>query len=214
MTEDTIFEAMRRSILDYNREGAIELARRALSEGIEASRAIEQGFVPGIKLIGEKFGTGEIFLPELVQAAQAAKAALDVLQEHIPKDQQRIVGRYVIGTVKGDIHDIGKNLVGVMLSVNGWEVHDIGIDQPVDRFIDKAVEVNADVIGASALLTATIPQQKLLIETLVKRGLRDRFKVMVGGAAVESSWAREIGADGFGDSIHQAVNGAAKLIGA
>ena len=213
MKEEETIERIRRSVLDYDTDGVTALAHEALKGGISPLNAVEAGVIPAIKLVGEKFGKGDLFLPELVQAAKAAKAAIDIFQGALKKGERNPVGRLVIGTVEGDIHDIGKNLVSVMLSVNGWEIHDIGVDCSAKKFVDKALEVKADIIGASALLTVTIPRQGELIQYLKEQGLRERFKVMVGGAAVEPSWAESIEADGFAEDAQQAVKVAAMLVG-
>ena len=141
------------------------------------------------------------------------KESVSRVEDLIPKEKQVSKGKILMGTVEGDIHDLGKSLVGTMLSAAGFDVVDIGIDCPVNRFIDRALEEKADIIGASCLLTMTVLEQKKLIDRLKERGIRDKFKVMVGGAAVDRSWASEIGADGYGADLTEAVQIASKLLG-
>ena len=159
---------------------------------------------------------GEYFLPELIQSAEAMKAAMAVLHPVLERSGAEAAasrGRAVIGTIEGDIHDIGKNLVSSLLSANGFEVLDLGADVKVDRFIDAAVEAKADLICLSALLTTTMVNQRRVLSRLHERGLRNRFKVLVGGAPVTQKWADEIGADGYGENATAAVRAALKTLG-
>ncbi len=209
-----LFDVMKQSIIDGDEEQAAELARQALAHGIDPLAAINDGYVPGISYVGEQFGAGEMFLPDLMLAAEAMKAAVAVLEPEMQKRgmQRQMLGRVVLGTVKGDIHEIGKNLVATMLSASGFEVYDLGIDVPFEKFAQKAREVEADIVGVSALLTTTMVGQKAVIEALDDLGLRPRVKVMVGGAPVTRSWAEEIGADGFSEDAMGAVTLAKKLV--
>jgi methanogenic corrinoid protein MtbC1 len=152
------------------------------------------------------FDKGEYFLPELVLGARIVAETISKVKEFIPQGQELNKGKVVIGTVKGDIHDIGKNLVIMWLSTRGIEVIDIGVDCHVNTFIDRALEENADIIGASSLLTMTAPEQQKLIESIKEHGLRERFKVIVGGAAINAAWAKEIGADGFAKDLKEATH--------
>lgn len=214
MTQD-LFDAMRQSIIDGEPEQAEALARQALQQGIDPLDAINRGFVPGVNYVGEQFAAGEMFLPELVVAGEAMKAAVAVLEPEFARrgTAREILGRVVIGTIEGDIHEIGKTLVATMLSASGFEVHDLGVDVPIATFVEKAREVNADLIGISALLTTTMVRQKDVIEALEDSGLRERVKVMVGGAPVTQGWAAEIGADGYSEDAVGAVAVAKKLMG-
>lgn len=214
MTQD-LFDAMRQSIVDGNPEQAEALARQALAQGIDPLEAINRGFVPGVNYVGEQFAAGEMFLPELVIAGEAMKAAVAVLEPEFARrgTAREILGRVVIGTIEGDIHEIGKTLVATMLSASGFEVHDLGVDVPITTFVEKAREVNADLIGISALLTTTMVRQKDVIEALEDSGLREQVKVMVGGAPVTQGWAAEIGADGYSEDAVGAVAIAKKLLG-
>jgi corrinoid protein of di/trimethylamine methyltransferase len=167
-----------------------------------------------LKEIGDMFGKGEIFLPELMAAAQAAEASVKVLNEEIAKRAQtrKSLGKFLIGTVAGDIHSIGKNIVATLLRVAGFEVIDLGVDVPAEVFIEKVKELNPDIVGLSALLTTTMNEQKKIIEKLDEQGLRAKVKVMVGGAPVSQQWAKEIGADACGLDAQDAVEKAIKLI--
>jgi corrinoid protein of di/trimethylamine methyltransferase len=196
-------------------EEAEGLARAAVAEGLDALECINDGLMVGMERVGEKFGTGEYFLPDLILGGDAMKAALAVLEPALLKDQQRdVLGRVVLGTVEGDLHEIGKTLVGTMLTANGFEVADIGFDQPASAFIAAVRETDATLVGASALLTTTMLQQKNLVAELASTGLRDRVKVMVGGAPVSQTWADEIGADAYAVNAIEAVTTAKKLVGA
>lgn len=201
---------MREAILEGDDELAAELAKQA--QGLDPLEVVEQGFIPGIREAGRLFEEGEFFLPELVMAAQAMQAAMRVLG---PQLEQRSVsarsaGVVVIGTVAGDIHDIGKSLVATLLVANGFEVHDEGADVPIARFVSRAREVGADLVCASALLTTTMALQRDLVAALRDAGLGAR--VMVGGAPVTRRWATEIGADGYAGSAVSAVDEARRLL--
>lgn len=209
-----LFDAMKQSIVDGDEEKSAELARQAVEQGLDPLTVINVGYVPGITYVGDQFGAGEMFLPDLMLAAEAMKAAVAVLEPEMQKRgiRRQVLGKVVLGTVKGDIHEIGKNLVATMLSASGFEVHDLGIDVPFEKFADKAREVDADIVGISALLTTTMAGQKNVIAELSKAGLRPRVKVMVGGAPVTRSWAEEIGADGFSEDAMGAVALAKRLV--
>ncbi len=197
-------EAMTESILDGDDELSERLAREALAVGMPALEAIEEGFIPGIREVGRLFGEGELFLPELVTSAQAMKAALAVLEAELAGDAAgRSRGRLVLGTMPGDVHDIGKTLVATLLSAHGFEVTDLGVDVPIERFVDAARETDADFVGASALLTTTMAKQRDLVAAVRAAGLRAR--VLVGGAPVRRGWAEEIGADGYAENAAGAV---------
>jgi len=192
------------AILHGDRAKAEELARRALAEGGDLLRTLEQGFVPGLREAGRKWEEGELFLPELVLAAEAMKAASAVLQPALQTrgQSQKARGRVVIGTIEGDIHDIGKTLVATMFSANGYETRDLGADVPVRRFIEEAESFDANFICISALLTTTMAGQRKVIDLLKERSRRERYRVLVGGAPCSSTWAADIGADGYaGDAI-------------
>lgn len=214
MSEE-LFNKLAQAVIDGEPEDAEALAKQALEQGVDALACINQGLTPGIEKVGELFSQGDYFLPELIIGADAMKAALDILEPTLIGDQQReVVGRVVLGTVEGDLHEIGKTLVGTMLTANGFLVTDIGVDKKPDEFVAAVKEANADIVGASALLTTTMLQQKKLIEALEKAGLRDQVKVMVGGAPVTETYAMEIGADGYAEDAISAVDMVFRLIDA
>lgn len=214
MTEE-LFTAMRQSIIDGDTARAVAKAEEALARGVPPLDAIEQGYMPGLSWIGEQFGEGVLFLPDMIRAARAMQKAVDTLEPEMQRQatQRRVLGRVVIGTVKGDVHEIGKNLVGMMLSTSGFEVHDLGVDVSPERFIAAAREHDADVIGVSALLTTTMAGQRTVIESVTAAGLRPKVKVIVGGAPVSSAWASAIGADGYSEDAVGAVALIRRLVG-
>jgi len=191
------------------------LARAALDARQDAQEVIENACTPGIRKVGDLWEQGEYFLPELMASAEAMKAAMAVLRPALVLARAAHLsrGKVVIGTIEGDIHDIGKNLVSSMLSANGFEVIDLGADVKLERFIDTALETGADLICLSALLTTTMTGQRRLVERLKERGVRERFKVLVGGAPVTETWARTIGADGYGENALAAVRVALDVVG-
>ena len=214
MTEE-MYQKLAQAVIDGEAEDAEALAKEALESNMDPLDCITNGLTPGIQQVGKLFSSGEFFLPELIMGADAMKAALEVLEPALVGDQQReVVGRVVLGTVEGDLHEIGKTLVGTMLTANGFQVIDIGVDKKADEFITAIKEADADIVGASALLTTTMLQQKKLIEELKTAGLRDKVKVMVGGAPVTDSYAREIGADGYAEDAISAVDMAFRLMDA
>jgi corrinoid protein of di/trimethylamine methyltransferase len=206
---------MAQSIIDGEADEAEELARQAIEMGIDPLDAINKGFVPGIDHVGKLFGCGDAFLPELVMAGEAMKTAVSVLEPEMAKrgSERKMLGTVVIGTIEGDIHDIGKTLVGTMLSASGFKVFDLGVDVPVMTLVEKARLENADIVGVSALLTTTMVKQRDVIEALDDMGMRPKVKVMVGGAPVTRTWADEIGADAFSEDAVGAVTVAKQLLG-
>lgn len=210
-----LFQAMAQSIIDGDSEAAEKLAKQAIEAGIDPLDAINQGFVNGVNHVGDEFACGNAFLPELVMAGEAMKVAVSTLEPEMARmgTARQVLGKVVIGTIQGDIHDIGKTLVGTMLSAAGFQVYDLGVDVPVEKLVAKAREVDADIIGVSALLTTTMVRQRDVVEALEDMGLRPRIKVMVGGAPVTSEWVAEIGADGYSEDAIGAVQVAKKLVG-
>ncbi|MFZ1916611.1 MAG: corrinoid protein [Terriglobales bacterium] len=206
MPEDT-YSAMRQSIINGAPETAAELAQQALTSGVAALDAINNGYVPGMHDVGEQFARGQMFLPDMMASAEAMRAAMAVLEPELTRlgTERPMAGVVVLGTTKGDIHEIGKILVGTLLTAHGFRVHDLGVDVPGDKFANKAREVGADIVGVSALLTTTMRNQRGVIESLEKAGLRSQVKVMVGGAPVSRGWAAEIGADGYAKDAMSAV---------
>jgi corrinoid protein of di/trimethylamine methyltransferase len=211
-----LFQKMAQSIIDGDSDAAVALAQQAVASGLDPLEAITQGFVMGVNQVGEAFAKGDAFLPELVMAGEAMKAAVSTLEPEMQKRglKRTMLGKVVLATVEGDIHEIGKSLVGTMLSASGFQVFDMGVDVPTARIIAKAKEVDADIVGLSALLTTTMVKQKEVIEELDKQGLRKKIKVMVGGAPVTRDWVQKIEADGFSEDAIGAVGIAKQLVGA
>ncbi len=216
MTEvEELYKEMAQSIIDGEAEQAVSLAQKSIELQMPPLDAITKGFVTGVSYIGDQFGKGEAFLPELVMAGEAMKAAIATLEPELMKlgETREVLGRVVLATVEGDIHEIGKTLVGTMLSASGFEVHDIGVDVSAEKIIGKALEVDANIIGMSALLTTTMVRQREVIEELDKEGLRPRIKVLVGGAPITKDWAEKIKADGTSEDAIGAVKLAKQLVG-
>ena len=208
---ERLLAALHRTVLEGDDVEAGRLAAEALAGGMEPLDAVEHGLVPGLREAGRLWEEGEFFLPELVTAAQAMKAAMAILQPALGAKRAATLGRVVIGTVEGDIHDIGKTLVATMLAASGFTVSDEGAGVPAARFVARARELDADLVCASALLTTTMPRQRELVAAIRQAGLKAR--VMVGGAPVSRVWADSIGADGFADNALAAVALARRLVG-
>ncbi len=206
---------MRQSILDGAPEHAAVLAQECLRSGMPPMRAINEGFIPGMRHVGEQFGCREIFLPDVMAAAEAMKAAMAVLEPEMQRQgaQRETRGTVVLGTVQGDIHEIGKNLVGTLLMAAGFRVIDLGCNVTAARFAEEAETAGADAVGASALLTTTMVRQREIVAALERRGLRPRVKVLVGGAPVTSKWSAEVGADGYAADAQRALELVTRLLG-
>ncbi len=203
-----LLQAMRQSIIDGAPDTARYLAESGMLAGLAPLAAIQEGYVPGISYVGEQFGQRHMFLPDMVASAEAMKAAMGVLEPELKRlgTERPSAGTVVLGTAKGDIHEIGKTLVGTLLGANGFRVHDLGVDVPPEKFAAIAREVGAQVVGVSALLTTTMKWQKGVIEFFDREGLRPRVKVIIGGAPVTRQWAEEIRADGFAKDAMGAVS--------
>lgn len=214
MAIEEIKKELYNNVLSGDFELTKELALKAISEGVNPLEAINSYLVPAIELVGEKFGRKEYFLPDLMRSANAMESALDIFETEIHKSgiERKSQGKIVIGTVKGDIHEIGKSIVAALLSAKGFDVIDVGIDVCSDIFINKVIEKKADILAMSALLPITMPYQAAVIEELKKRGIRDKVKVMVGGAPVTQEHADKIGADGYADNAVDAVKLAESLM--
>jgi len=206
---------MAQSIIDGDSDMAESLANEAVAAGIDPLDAITKGYVVGVNQVGESFSCGVAFLPELVMAGEAMKVAVATLEPEMQKrgTERTMLGKVVIATVEGDIHEIGKSLVATMLGASGFQIYDLGVDVPVDKIIGKALEVKADIICMSALLTTTMVRQKEVIEELDKEGLHGKIKVMVGGAPVTRDWVKSINADGYSEDAIGAVNVAKQIMG-
>ena len=214
MPNDRLYQDMAQAVIDGVPDRARQLAGEALRAGIDPLDAIDQGFKPGMDVVGEGFARGELFIPDLMMSGEAMKAAIATLEpELLARQQQRqILGKVVIGTVQGDIHEIGKTLVATMLAAAGFEVYDLGVDVSAQQFLDKVREVGADVLGLSALLTTTILNQETVILTLKEAGLRDEVKVIIGGVPASPEWAEEIGADAYAENATEAVEVVKQLV--
>jgi trimethylamine corrinoid protein len=212
MIDRQLLVEARDSVIRSDKDKAIGIARRVISEGQDVVKLMSEGFVAGIQQVGDLFGRGELFLPGVVRAAEVMKIVTDIVNEAIPQEVSKKEGVIIIGTVKGDVHDIGKSIVVTLLQANSFTVHDLGRDVATETFIEKATEFDADIIGTSALLTTTMAQQKSLEEELKKAGVRDRFKTIIGGAPVTARWAGRIGADAYAEDAQDAVQKVSELL--
>lgn len=193
------------ALIEGNKKKVQELVSLAIKEGVPPERIINQGLIAGMQVIGERFKNNEVFVPEVLVSARAMHAGMDLLKPLLAKSPEILKGKIVIGTVKGDLHDIGKNLVVMMLEGAGYQVIDLGIDVDAEKFVESVKTYNPHILGMSALLTTTMPYMKVTIEALEKAGLRDKIKVIVGGAPVTEEFAKEIGADGYAEDAGSAV---------
>ncbi len=209
----SLLEEMYRVVYEGEVHRAAAVAERALEAGLDPLECLDLGFMKALQQVGVEFGTGEKFLPELVAAAEAVQRALQVLEPRLAalRSRRQALGRVVLGTVEGDIHEIGKRIVGSLLGAAGFEVVDLGVDVPAGTFLERARELQADILGLSALLTTTMERQREVIARVRQAGLPVR--VMVGGAPVTASWAEEIGADGYAEDATAAVELARRLVG-
>jgi len=203
------------AILEYDPEKTSEAVNEALNAGVPPLEIMEKGVTQALKEVGKMFSEGKIFLPELIMAGEAGKAALSILEPKIKERKETIksYGKVLLATVEGDIHDIGKSLVGAVLMANGFEVIDIGVDVPTDKLVEKVKELKPDVVGLSALMTTTMLNQEKVIKTLEKAGLRNTVKVIVGGAPVTEEWAKKIGADAYCADAMDTVKKTKELLG-
>ena len=213
MSEDLLSQ-LTGTVVNGKAQETADLTRQALAVGLPPLEIIDRGLKPGMDVVGERFSCGEAFIPHLVLAGRAMQAGMRVLEPELKRRGEGAsrAGTAVIGTVKGDIHEIGKSLVGIMLTASGFEVHDLGVDVPVEAFVAKIRETNAQILGLSALLTTTMVVQRRIVEALTAAGVRGQVQVMVGGAPVSRSWAEEIGADGYAEDARGAVQEAKRLL--
>ncbi|MFK5951598.1 MAG: corrinoid protein [Desulfobacterium sp.] len=208
MIDNALIEEAKEMLVAQNKDRVEEIAKKVIADGQDPLELMNNAFIPGINKVGDLFGRGQLFLPELMQAADAMKVATDIINEALAANgggAQKSAASVVVATVKGDVHDIGKCIVVSLMKANGFTVHDLGRDVDIDTILEKAVEVNADVIGTSALLTTTMTQQKTLEEALKSAGLKDRFRTVVGGAPVTPRWAARIGADAYAEDAHDGI---------
>ena len=206
MSQEQFYKDISDAIVSLDKEKAIELANHAINENMDLLKVIERGFGEGIRRIGDLWEEGEFFLPELMLGGTIMQECMEILLPQLKSsDDSFKLGRVVIATIEGDIHSIGKTIVGTMLSANGFEVHDLGADIPAEKIVEVALEKKADVIGVSALLTTTMVGQKKVIDLLKNKAIRNKFKVILGGAPVTKTWVEECGADGYAGSAIEAV---------
>jgi len=213
MSED-LLARITASLVEGEPDETTALTRQAIDAGLEPMAIVNQGLVPGMDIVGEKFQVGEYFLPHLIIAANGMQQAMAMLEPELKARQQAVqaTGTVVIGSVAGDIHEIGKSLVATMLSASGFQVYDLGVDVPTEDFITKVRETGADLLGLSALLTTTMIVQRQVIEALREAGIREQVKVIIGGAPVSQEWADTIGADGYAEDAVGAVELARRLV--
>lgn len=207
MANERLYEDMSQAVIDGLPDRARELAEEALQAGVDPLEAIDLGLKPGMDVVGEGFANGELFIPDLMMSGEAMKAGIATLEPELMKRKQErdVLGTVVIGTVQGDIHEIGKTLVATMLAANGFDVHDLGVDVSAEQFIEAVRRENANLVGLSALLTTTILNQETVILNLKEAGLRDQVKVIIGGVPASPEWADEIGADAYAENATEAV---------
>jgi corrinoid protein of di/trimethylamine methyltransferase len=204
---------MGQAVINGDREACITVAQEVISEGIYPFQAIQHAFTRGMQTVGDRFARLEYYLPDVMRCAYAVEAGGSILQPYIlEQEKHESAGTVVLGTIKGDLHDLNKNIVGTMLRAAGLEVFDLGCDTPVRAFINKAKEVNADIIGVSAILTTTMAYMPDLLSMLEELGQRDRYHVVVGGAPVTPEYADEIGTDGYGETAADAVETAQRMM--
>lgn len=208
----TILSDIAEALIEGNAPRVKSLTENALEQGISPIDIINAGLIKGMDVVGEKFRDMEISVPEVLISARAMHTSLEILNPLLSQHDVESRGTFMIGTVKGDIHDIGKNLVGMLMEGAGFEVIDLGVDIPADRFVEEAKKQNPDILGLSALLTVTMQEMGDIIEALAKAGLRDKIKVMVGGAPVTQEFADTIGADAYGEDARDAVEKAKTLL--
>ncbi|MGD2271924.1 MAG: corrinoid protein [Desulfobacterales bacterium] len=209
-----IYSDLKQGIIDLDEAKVKNMTNRVIKDGLDFLQAIEY-CAEGLREIGNKFETGELFLPELIKSGQIMKEVTSILGPEMKKkgNQKESLGRVVIGTVQGDVHDIGKDIVATMLFIQGFEVYDLGKDVPISSFVEEAKKARADIVAASALLSSTMPCQKDIVNAFIADGTRERIKILVGGAPITPEWAKKIGADGFGENAVEAVRVARELMG-
>ncbi len=210
-----ILEQLEEIVIKGIPDQARELATQTLESGVAPLTAIEEALNPGMQIVGDKYESGEYFIPDLVMAAEAMKGAMEVFEPALMarQEQRQVLGTVVIGTVEGDIHEIGKSLVATMLSAAGFQVHDLGVDVPAGEFVERVQETGANVVGLSALLTTTMRNQEAVIEALKEAGLREQVLVIIGGAPTGPEWAQTIGADAYAENANEAVGVVKQLLG-
>jgi corrinoid protein of di/trimethylamine methyltransferase len=212
MVMSEVIEKLKNAVINGDAEEVARISKEALDARLSPIDILEKGISEGAKVVGDQFERMEIFLTNLMISGEAMMAGLEVVLPHIDAKDVPVKGKFVLGTVKGDIHEIGKNILKSLLVANGFEVSDLGVDVNTSKFIEEAERINADIIGVSALMTSTLGGQKDVIDYLVETGKREQFIVMVGGGPTNQEWADKIGADGFAETAPEAVRVALKLI--
>jgi trimethylamine corrinoid protein len=213
MSKEDLLKEARQAVIEGDEEAAAAMAHKVIAEGINPVEIINEGLSPAMTEVGDGFANEEIPLPGVLVAAEAMTKAIEIMEPHIAKEEvAKTLGTVVIGTVEGDIHDIGKRIVATMLKVYGFEVHDLGRDVPIDVFVEKAKELKPDILGSSSLMTTTMGGQKILEEKLREAGIRDNLKTMIGGAATTQEWANKIGCDCYAEDANDTVLKAKELI--
>lgn len=203
-----ILESIRQAILNYDEDSVKKLVTDAIEQGIEPLKVLNEGLTPAIREIGDRFGREEIFLTELLLAANVCMAGVEIAKRKLLEKKQsaeKPKGKIVLGTVEGDVHNIGKDIFKVLLEISGYQVYDLGIDVPAEDFVKKAIEIDADLVASSALLTTTRPQQKLIEQKLREAGIRGKVKTIIGGGATDKNWAKEVGSDFYATDAVEGV---------
>jgi len=213
--EDAVMRELREAVIDCDEEKAKEISKKILELEMDPYKAVTEVLTPAIREMGDRFERGEAFLPQLMMAGDAMNAGVSILKKAISKEALEATqkGTIVLGTVKGDIHNIGKNIVGIMLTTAGYEVIDLGVEVEPSKFIDEAEKANAQIIGASALMTFTASNMKVITEYMDMEGVRDKYKLIFGGGPLTDSWAKEMGADAYAPDAVKAVQVVNKLMG-
>jgi 5-methyltetrahydrofolate--homocysteine methyltransferase len=206
------FKTIENALIEFDESKVLKLVQNALDQGVAAKEILNQGLIAGMDVVGEKMESEEMFIPEVLMAAKTMSSAVDILKPLLADGDITAMGKIVIGTVKGDLHDIGKNLVAMMLESAGFEVYNLGVDISPDKFVEEINEKNANLVCLSALLTTTMPMMKQTIDAVAESGLRDRVKIMVGGAPVTENYANTIGADGYAPDAGSATKLAKTLL--
>jgi 5-methyltetrahydrofolate--homocysteine methyltransferase len=209
-----VLDDLKQSVIDMEVDKATELTQKALDEGLDAEKVLNEALVPAMDAVGDQYEKGERYVPEMLLSAQSMKGGMQLLRPLLAESGVEPKGRIVIGTVEGDLHDIGQNLVSMMLEGAGFEVTNLGAETPADEFVSSVKDNNADILGLSALLTTTMTHMPEVIDALKEDGVRDNLQVMIGGAPVSQDYADEIGADGYASDASSAVKLAEQLIGA
>lgn len=212
MEKADILTQLADAVVEGDEDLTAELTKKAVDAGLEPVKVINDGLTAGINVVGERFEAGEYFLPDLLLGAKSMEAGINVLEPLMAGGERDFIGRVIMGTVEGDLHSIGKNIVINMLKAAGFEVFDLGVDVPTSKFAEAIKKINPDIVGISALLTSTVARQQEIIEYLKEEGMREQVKVIIGGAPISQNWADKIGADGYAEDAISAVKVAKNLV--